>query len=153
MIDISFINPFHATGLFRYSLKTSKNQNQRFSDVFRGYRKRPVAWNVLMFCTTINEILLRYLSKNLHFFTSSEYLLKHHLTPGTFAYIFFNNIWLITTVINTDRFFSFYVTIPYPISRSSEIYYANICKHLKSEERNFLTFQLPSCQIPVQIQK
>ena len=29
-------NPFYATGFFRYSLKTS------FSDVFRGYRKRPL---------------------------------------------------------------------------------------------------------------
>ena len=27
-------NPFHATSLFQYSLKTS--ENQRFSDVFRG---------------------------------------------------------------------------------------------------------------------
>ena len=38
-------NPFHATGLFLYPLKTSKNL--RFSDVFRGYRKRPMAWNGL----------------------------------------------------------------------------------------------------------
>ena len=35
------INPFYATGFFRYPLKTT--ENQRFSDVFRGYRKRPVA--------------------------------------------------------------------------------------------------------------
>ena len=34
-------NPFHVTGLLRYPLKTSEN----FSDVFRGYWKRPVAWN------------------------------------------------------------------------------------------------------------
>ena len=33
------INPFHATGLFLYPLKTSGNR--WFSDVFRGYRKRP----------------------------------------------------------------------------------------------------------------
>ena len=39
------INPFHATGLFRYPLKTS--ENQRSSDVFRWYRKRLVAWNGL----------------------------------------------------------------------------------------------------------
>ena len=39
------INPFQATGLFLYPLKTS--ENQRFSDVFRGHRKRPVAWNGL----------------------------------------------------------------------------------------------------------
>ena len=32
---------FHATGLFWYPMKTS--ENQRFSDVFMGYRKRPVA--------------------------------------------------------------------------------------------------------------
>ena len=41
----SFINPFHATGLFRYLLKTSTSQ--RFSYVFRGYWKRPVVWNGL----------------------------------------------------------------------------------------------------------
>ena len=35
------INPFHATGLFLYPLK--KSENQRFSDTFAGYRKRPVA--------------------------------------------------------------------------------------------------------------
>ena len=32
---------------FYTPLKTS--ENQRFSDVFRGYRKRPVAWNGLTF--------------------------------------------------------------------------------------------------------
>ena len=32
------INPFHATGLFLHPLKT---ENFWFSDVFRGYRKRP----------------------------------------------------------------------------------------------------------------
>ena len=41
----SFINPFHATGLFRYPLKTSTSQ--RFSYVFRGYWKTPVVWNGL----------------------------------------------------------------------------------------------------------
>ena len=35
------INPFHAAGLFLHPSKTS--ENQRFSDVFRGYRKKPVA--------------------------------------------------------------------------------------------------------------
>ena len=41
----TFINLFHATGLFLYPLKTS--ENQRFLDIFRGYRKRPVTWNGL----------------------------------------------------------------------------------------------------------
>ena len=35
------VKPFYAAGLFRYSLKTS--EHLWFSDVFRGYRKRPVA--------------------------------------------------------------------------------------------------------------
>ena len=39
------LNPFHATSLFRCPLKTS--ENQRFSDVFRRYRKRLVALNGL----------------------------------------------------------------------------------------------------------
>ena len=34
-------NPFHATGLFLYPLETS--ENQRFSGVFRGSRKRQMA--------------------------------------------------------------------------------------------------------------
>ena len=41
----TFINPFHATGLFWYPLKTS--ENLWFSDVFRGYQKRSVVWNGL----------------------------------------------------------------------------------------------------------
>ena len=44
-IRISF-NPFHANGLFLYPLK--KSENLWFSNVFRGYRKRPVAWNGLL---------------------------------------------------------------------------------------------------------
>ena len=34
---VKVFNPSHATGLFLYPLKTS--EKQRFSDVFRGYRK------------------------------------------------------------------------------------------------------------------
>ena len=40
---LTLINRFHAIGLFLHPLKTS--ENQRFSDVFRGYRKRPVEWS------------------------------------------------------------------------------------------------------------
>ena len=42
---ILYFNPFQATGLFLYPMTTSKNF--WFSDVFRGYKKRPVAWNGL----------------------------------------------------------------------------------------------------------
>ena len=41
----SILNQFHDTDLFLYPLKTS--ENQRFFYVFRGYRKRSVAWNGL----------------------------------------------------------------------------------------------------------
>ena len=34
------LNQFYATGLFLYPQKTS--ENQRFSDVFMDYRKKPV---------------------------------------------------------------------------------------------------------------
>ena len=37
------LKTFHVTGLFLYLLKIS--ENQRFSDVFRGCRKRLVVWN------------------------------------------------------------------------------------------------------------
>ena len=36
-VEISIFNPFHATDLFQYPLKTS--ENQRFSDVFQGVLK------------------------------------------------------------------------------------------------------------------
>ena len=40
-----YINPFPGTGLILYPLKTS--EDQRFSDIFRRYRKKPVAYNGL----------------------------------------------------------------------------------------------------------
>ena len=39
------VNPFHATDLVWYPLKTS--ENLWVSDIFRGYQKRSVAWNGL----------------------------------------------------------------------------------------------------------
>ena len=54
------INPFHGTGLFLCPLKTS--ENQRFSDVFKGYRKRPVVWNRLkkFLCISSAEMFGNY---------------------------------------------------------------------------------------------
>ena len=49
------INPFLATDLFWYPLKTSENQRFRFSDVFRGYQKRSVAWNGLKDWQTVTS--------------------------------------------------------------------------------------------------
>ena len=45
MPDTEYVNPFHATDLFLYLLKTS--ENQRFSDIFKEWRRRPVTPNVL----------------------------------------------------------------------------------------------------------
>ena len=50
------INPCHATALFLYPVKTS--ESQRFSDIFREHRKRPVAWKKNL------ELLYCYISKN-----------------------------------------------------------------------------------------
>ena len=45
-ITFFFLYPFHPTGLYLYLLK--KSENLWFSNFFRGYRKRPMAWNGLV---------------------------------------------------------------------------------------------------------
>ena len=45
LISFSLINPFYATILFLYPMKTS--EKLWFSDVSWGYRKRPKTWNGL----------------------------------------------------------------------------------------------------------
>ena len=39
------VNPFNTTDLLLHPIKTSEDQG--ISDIFRGYRKRPMAWNEL----------------------------------------------------------------------------------------------------------
>ena len=56
--------------------KTS--ENQRFSYAFRGYRKRPVTWNGLIFAHTIYAILPK-----LH--SILEHVYKFHLHISIFA--------------------------------------------------------------------
>ena len=46
LISIFSVKPFHATGFFLYLLKAA--ENQKFLDVFRGYIKRPLAWDGLI---------------------------------------------------------------------------------------------------------
>ena len=67
------INPSHATSLFQYLLKTS--ENHWFSDVFRGYQKRPVAWNGLISLMMWNL----HLSNNHYVITKQLVLMKHLL--------------------------------------------------------------------------
>ena len=85
------INPFHATCLFRYPLKTS--ENRRFSDVFRGYRMRPVAWNgSKMMINSLYFLLIKNLKKTLRsLFVDGVQLLKA-TEPlwGDSIYIFVN---------------------------------------------------------------
>ena len=67
-IDCS-LTAFHATVLFLYLLKTS--ENQRFSKVFRGYRKKTVAQSWLLIgefesawdCTRLQSYFRGYLKK------------------------------------------------------------------------------------------
>ena len=56
------INPFHTTCLFVYLLKTSGNF--WFFDVFKGYRKRPVAWNGLTMIQSIKRHKEKGLPRN-----------------------------------------------------------------------------------------
>ena len=56
------VNTFHVTGLFLHALK--KSESLWFSDVYRGYRKRPVTWNGLnkgnqLFRNSLNSIDLK----------------------------------------------------------------------------------------------
>ena len=75
-----WFNPFHATDLFLYLLKTS--ENQRFCDIFRGYRKRSVAWNGLTVTTTklkslaeavVRRCFSKPVHKNLAMFTGKHF--------------------------------------------------------------------------------
>ena len=57
----SLLNSFHVTVLFLYLLKMS--ENLWFSNIFRGYWKRPVVWNRLMYqllFITTNLLLILY---------------------------------------------------------------------------------------------
>ena len=54
LLESTFLTHF-VTDLFWYPLETL--ENQRFSDVFRGYQKRSVAWNGL-----IERVFLRFCS-------------------------------------------------------------------------------------------
>ena len=51
------VNPFHATSLFYDPLNTL--ENQMISDVFRGYRKKTVAWDGLTIFLALAFILLK----------------------------------------------------------------------------------------------
>ena len=44
--EIRNINRFYATDLFLYPLSTS--ENQRSSDVFKGFKERPLTWKGLI---------------------------------------------------------------------------------------------------------
>ena len=51
------LTPFHATDLFWYPQEAS--ENQRFSDVFRGYQKKSVTWNGLIGKLCLKKFHLR----------------------------------------------------------------------------------------------
>ena len=67
---ILFVNPFHVTGVILYPLKTS--ENLWFSDIFRGYRKRPVAWNGLTQIRLLPFVNLEFLQLLVGVFEETE---------------------------------------------------------------------------------
>ena len=98
------INPFYATDLFWYPLKTS--ENQRFSDVFRGYQKRPVAWNGLkkaqikskLSGVTLNSLQQTHMKTEVIFFEDLKLLLKSRKIAAAISFVvdflvFFIHLW------------------------------------------------------------
>ena len=82
------INQFHATCLFLCTLKTS--ENQKFSDVFEGYRKRLAAWNRLSTLKnnklrngTTRIIFVEHVKPALNILALS---MSHGLLPSTFVF-------------------------------------------------------------------
>ena len=59
--DNNILNPFQANVPFLYHLKTS--ENQRFSDVFREYRKGTLAWNGLSLLSQKYLLLVFWINK------------------------------------------------------------------------------------------
>ena len=87
-VFLTLVIPFYATGLFLYPLKTSKNL--WLSDVFWGYRKRPVAWNGLVelgLCTLTDSIncFLKYMTCLLFFGGFYSWNQEHKAFPNKFA--------------------------------------------------------------------
>ena len=75
---VFLINPFQGNVPFLYPLQTSKNQ--RFSDVFRRYRKGTLAWRWLSrFCTwqkSTDKSLNILRKKNIYIYIYIKYLLS-----------------------------------------------------------------------------
>ena len=89
---VPFVNLFNVTGLFWYPLKTSKNL--WYSEVFREYRKRTMAWNGLVHCFYANYwkyIILKFLDFISYLLGASFDILVQCKSPGVvfFGVIFF----------------------------------------------------------------
>ena len=70
-------NQFQTTGLFLYPLKAS--EKHRFCDVFRGCRKRPVAWNGVkyhFYIVGMNIKLNNFLGAAFLFYRNSDDILE-----------------------------------------------------------------------------
>ena len=84
--NVRFGNPFHATGIFLYPLKTS--ENLWFSDIFKGYRKK--LWHEMGWLFKIFRCVLKYfacVSKYFEIFRMcSEKLLTEYF-PSFFPFL------------------------------------------------------------------
>ena len=77
---MNILNLFHATGLFLYPLKTW--ENQRFSYIFRGYKKRPVAWNGLINAHRRDSMNRYWISQHYHLNQKINSLFGFHWKIG-----------------------------------------------------------------------
>ena len=127
------INLFHATGIFLYPLKTSKNQ--RFFDIFRGYRKKPVAWNglkiplALLWLSSIRYTFFLMLQNHMIyscvFVMNSDHIhwMKCKFTLWLFCFIYLKNF--------TKFFHSLHKIIPDIKTSSIVIFEKNLYKNLQ----------------------
>ena len=77
---MNILNLFHATGLFLYPFKTW--ENQRFSYIFRGYKKRPVAWNGLINAHRRDSMNRYWISQHYHLNQKINSLFGFHWKIG-----------------------------------------------------------------------
>ena len=88
------VNPFNTTDLLLHPIKTSEDQG--ISDIFRGYRKRPVAWNELhrhWIVRSSGSSVYNYSVFTWPFKRQPQKMVKHTNNSSVFAGELFECVW------------------------------------------------------------
>ena len=102
---IGDINPSHANVQFRYTLKTS--ENQRFTEVFKGYRNGTLAWNGLrerFILDFWNHTFLQnwWPENQIKRWSFLSKVCSDLFTEGRFVHIYYRNSWRKTSFLSSD---------------------------------------------------